>query len=79
MPRKQNSPLPFSLPAAESQPRDLPPDRAFVLRLDASAHPPYRMAGRVEHITSGQVAHVASLQELVTFLATVLRNLGRAD
>jgi hypothetical protein len=37
------------------------------------------MAGRVEHITSGQVAHVASLQELVTFLATVLRNLGRAD
>jgi hypothetical protein len=79
MQKKENSRPSSSLPAAKPSPGDLPPDRAFVLHLDASAQPPYRMAGRVEHVTSGQVAHVASLQELVTFLATVLRSLGRAD
>ena len=53
---------------------ELPPDRAFVLHLDVHAQPPRRVAGRVEHITSGQVAHVTSLRELLVFLAEVLRN-----
>jgi len=52
---------------------ELPPDRAFVLHLDARAQPPRRMIGRVEHITSGRVTHVTSLHELMAFLADVLR------
>src|SRR5271169_5977594 len=52
---------------------ELPPDRAFVLHLDVRAQPPRRVVGRVEHITSGQVAHVTSLRELVAFLSAVLR------
>jgi hypothetical protein len=51
---------------------ELPPDRAFVLHLDARAQPPRRVIGRVEHVTSGRVTHITSLQELMTFLAEVL-------
>jgi hypothetical protein len=51
---------------------ELPPDRAFVLQLDARAQPPGRVIGRVEHVTSGRVAHVASVHELLAFLADVL-------
>jgi hypothetical protein len=53
---------------------ELPPDRAFVLHLDAHANPPRRVVGRVEHVTSGRVAHVTCLRELVAFLAEVLRD-----
>jgi hypothetical protein len=52
---------------------ELPPERAFVLHLDARAQPPRRVIGRVEHVTSGRVTHVSSLRELLTFLADVLR------
>lgn len=58
---------------------DLSPDRAFVLHLDARAQPPRRVVGRIEHVTSGQVAHVTSLRELVAFLAQVLRDRVRSD
>ena len=51
---------------------ELPPDRAFVLHLDARAQPPRRVIGRVEHVTSGRVTRVTSLDELVAFLADVL-------
>jgi hypothetical protein len=50
------------------------PDRAFVLHLDVRAQLPRRVVGRVEHVTSGQVAHVTSLGELMAFMAKVLRN-----
>lgn len=53
---------------------ELPPDRAFVLHLAASAQPPRRVAGRIEHVTSGQVAHITSTRQLVAFLAAVLRS-----
>jgi hypothetical protein len=66
MPSSQRTPKPATL--------ELPPDRAFVLHLDVRAQPPRRVVGRVEHITSGQVAHVTSLRELLVFLAEVLRN-----
>ena len=58
---------------------ELPPDRAFVLHLDLRAQPPRRVVGRVEHVTSGQVAHVTSLRQLVAFLAQVLRERVRSD
>ena len=78
MQRKENSPPFSSLPAAKRSPRDLLPNRAFVLRLDARAQLPRLIAGRVEQVTSGQVEHFASRQELVTFLAAALRRLGQA-
>ena len=52
---------------------ELPPDRAFVVHLDARARPPRRVIGRVEHVTSGRVAHITSLRELLAFVADVLR------
>jgi hypothetical protein len=52
---------------------ELRPDRAFVLHLDARALPPRRIAGRIEHFTSGRVARITSLRELGAFLAQVLR------
>ena len=58
---------------------ELPPDRAFVLHLDVRAQLPRRVVGRIEHVTSGQVAHVTCLRELVAFMAKVLRNHGRGD
>ena len=50
----------------------LVPERAFVLHLDARARLPRRLLGRVEHVTSGRVARVSSLRELITLLAEVL-------
>jgi hypothetical protein len=58
---------------ARSAALELPPDHAFVLHLDVRAHP-RRVAGRVEHITSGQVGHFTSLRQLLVFLADVLRS-----
>ena len=58
---------------------ELPPDRAFVLHLDARAQPPRRVIGRVEHVTSGRVTHVTSLRELLAFLAEVLRQQAAGD
>jgi hypothetical protein len=57
----------------------LRPDRAFVLHLDVRAQLPRRVLGRVEHVTSGQVAHVTCLSELMTFMAKVLRNHVRGE
>jgi hypothetical protein len=58
--------------ASNPAPLELSADRAFVLHLDANARPSERLVGRVEHVTSGKVAHVTSLRELVAFLAEVL-------
>jgi hypothetical protein len=61
-----------------SAPRlELSTDRAFVLHLDVRAQPPRRLLGRIEHVTSGQVAHVSSLRELLAFIAKVLRDQTR--
>jgi hypothetical protein len=57
---------------ASRPPLELPPDRAFVLQLDAHASPAKRLIGRIEHVTSGRVAHVGSLRELVAFLSEVV-------
>ena len=72
MQRKPNTPRSRQRTTA-GRALELPPDRAFVLHLDARAQPPRRVIGRVEHVTSGRVAHVTSLHELLAFLADVLR------
>jgi hypothetical protein len=51
----------------------LPPERAFVVQFYAdteldTAH----MAGRVEHVVSGQVGHFRSLATLLSFISRVL-------
>jgi hypothetical protein len=60
-------------------PLELPPDRAFVLHLDMRARPPRRVVGRIEHVTSGRIAHVDSLRALVAFLTDVLRDEAPGD
>jgi hypothetical protein len=77
--RTRHAPRTARRTALDAVPLELPPDRAFVLHLDARARPPDRLLGRVEHVTSGKVAHVASLRELVTFLAEVLGELTTGD
>jgi hypothetical protein len=75
----RNTPRSAQRTASNSTPLELPPDRAFVLHLDAHAHPPRRVVGRVEHVTSGRVAHVTSLRGLVAFLTDVLRDEAPGD
>jgi hypothetical protein len=58
---------------------ELAPDRAFVLHLDVHAQLPRRVIGRIEHVTSAQVAHVTCLRELLAFMAKVLRNRSEGD
>jgi hypothetical protein len=79
MERNRKMPQPSQRATAKKAALELRPDRAFVLHLDVRARPPRRVAGRVEHITSGQVAHVTSLRELLVFLAEVLRNQTRGE
>ena len=74
-PKRRSSQRTLSKPGAF----ELPPDRAFVLHIDARAQPPRRVAGRVEHVTSGRVAHIISVRQLVAFLAAVLRKSDRDD
>jgi len=77
--RTRNTPRSAQRTASNSAPLELPPDRAFVLHLDAHARPSERLVGRIEHVTSGKVAHVTSLRELVAFLTDVLRDQAPGD
>ena len=57
----------------EAQPL-FPVRRAFVVQFSAAtAVEPARFSGRVEHVVSGQAAQFQTLEELLTFLAQVLR------
>ncbi len=79
MQEKRNIPRSFAPPTVKPSRLELSPDRAFVLHLDVRAQLPRRVVGRVEHVTSGQVAHVTSLGELMAFMAKVLRNQVRGE
>jgi hypothetical protein len=79
MERNRKTPPSSPRTTAKTPVLELRPDRAFVLQLDVRALPPRRVTGRVEHITSGRVAHVASPRELLAFLAKVLRNQVRDE
>jgi hypothetical protein len=72
MQRKSNTPRSHRR-ATSGYAFELPSDRAFVLHLDTRAKAPRRLIGRIEHVTSGRVAHVTSLRELLAFVADVLR------
>jgi hypothetical protein len=54
--------------------RRFPAQRAFVVQVAAAAEvTPDRLAGRVEHVVSGQATQFHSLEELLAFMARVLR------
>ena len=54
----------------------LPTQRAFLVQVHAEAEAaPGRLAGRVEHVVSGQATHFASPEELLAFMARVLATL----
>ncbi len=51
----------------------LPAQRAFLLQVHAAAEVAQgRLAGRVEHVVSGQATHFSSPEELLAFIARVL-------
>ena len=51
----------------------LPANRAFVVQFRADSNLPQgEIAGRVEHVMSGQAKRFASMEELTTFLTHVL-------
>jgi hypothetical protein len=53
--------------------RPLPVQRAFVVQLHAAAAVAQgQLAGRVEHVLSGQATHFHTLEELLAFMAQVL-------
>ena len=79
MERTRKIPRSSQRATAKASTFELPPERVFVLHLDARAQPPRRVADRVEHVTSGQIAHVRSLRELLAFLAEVTRHQVRGS
>jgi hypothetical protein len=51
----------------------LPAQRAFLVQVHAEADVAQgRLAGRAEHVVSGQATHFASPEELLAFMARVL-------
>ena len=51
----------------------LPAQRAFLVQVHAAADVAQgHLAGRVEHVVSGQATHFASPEELLAFMARVL-------
>jgi hypothetical protein len=51
----------------------LPAQRAFLVQVHAEAEVAQgRLAGRAEHVMSGQATHFASPEELLAFMARVL-------
>jgi hypothetical protein len=59
--------------------RPLPVQRAFVVQLHAAAAVAQgQLAGRVEHVLSGQATHFHTLEELLAFMARVLAALDTA-
>jgi hypothetical protein len=61
------------MPQDVEGPAPLSVHRAFVVHFRVNSDVAQgRMAGRVEHVVSGQATHFASLEELLAFIARVL-------
>ena len=58
----------------------LPSQRAFVVQLHAEAQVKHgQWKGRVEHLNSGEAEHFASPEELLAFMAHVLKDQEGAE
>jgi hypothetical protein len=56
------------------------PDHAFVVQFYAETQVEAgQLVGRVEHVVSGQAAHFRSLEDLLAFLARMLREVQAAS
>ena len=55
-----------------SAPGTLSTHRSFVIRLYAESDPPGGLAGRIEHVVSGQGSEFGSIDELLAFIHSVL-------
>lgn len=61
------------MPPHTEDPSSLSPHRAFVVHFRTNSEVAQgRMAGRVEHVASGQATHFSSLEELLAFMGRVL-------
>ena len=57
----------------------LVPERAFVVHFRAAADLSCdQTSGRVEHVMSGQATHFDTLDQLLTFVSTVLRQISHS-
>ena len=57
----------------------LVPERAFVVQFRAAADLSRdQTSGRVEHVMSGQAMHFDTLDQLLTFVSTVLRQISHS-
>jgi hypothetical protein len=67
----------MKLPAPDDQPFPVP--RAFVVQVHATvAVAQGHLAGRVEHVLSGQAVHFQTVDDLLAFIARVLTRLEAA-
>jgi len=67
----------MKLPAPDDQP--FPVQRAFVMQVHATAAVAHgHLAGRVEHVLSGQAVHFQTMDDLLAFIARVLTRLEAA-
>jgi rhodanese-related sulfurtransferase len=58
----------------------LPANRAFVIQLSTDTEVSQgRLAGRIEHIVSGQIAHFQSIDELLAFIGHLLTTHHKED
>jgi hypothetical protein len=58
----------------------LSPERAFIVHLDSSTDPSAQQpVGRVEHVSSGESKHFASLGDLLAFFAHYVGEDGSAE
>jgi hypothetical protein len=61
---------------ASPEKHPLPVRQAFVVQLSTETEVgSEHWAGRVEHVVSGQATHFQSLEELLAFMARILRTL----
>jgi hypothetical protein len=63
------------MPQDTAEPGPLSVHYAFLVYLRAESHVTHRrVAGRVEHVVSGQARHFSSLEDLLAFMTQVLAN-----
>ena len=80
---RRDRPHPVPKPYGKLQTESpLSPYRAFVVQFHAETNAAHgKVSGRVEHVTSGQATHFASVEELLAFIgrmmATVRENKGK--
>lgn len=64
----------------EEKPPFLPANWAFVIQFRTDTEVSQgRLAGRIEHIVSGQIAHFQSLDELLAFIGHILTTRNEED